>query len=78
MDEGEPVFLLDRDGEAAGTFSKHSPEGRTFTMTDHKERVSLCSMHGVGSILTHFKLVYTIYQTVNSCHGIMNDSDSGI
>lgn len=27
MDEGEPVFLLDRDGEAAGTFSKHSPEG---------------------------------------------------
>lgn len=27
LDEGDPVFLLDRDGEAAGTFSKHSPGG---------------------------------------------------
>ena len=37
VDEGEPVFLLDRDGEAAGTFSKHSPDGRTFRIKDHKE-----------------------------------------
>lgn len=27
LDDGDPMFLLDRDGEAAGTFSKHSPEG---------------------------------------------------
>lgn len=26
LDDGDPVFLLDRDGEAAGTFSRHSPE----------------------------------------------------
>jgi len=25
LDEGDPVFLLERDGEAAGVFSKHSP-----------------------------------------------------
>lgn len=75
MDEGEPVFLLDRDGEAAGTFSRHSPEGRTFGMTDQKENASLHSMDGGDSIRTHFKLVYTIYHTVNSRHGIVNDSD---
>lgn len=28
LDDGDPVFLLGRDGEAAGTFSRHSPEGR--------------------------------------------------
>lgn len=26
LDDGDPVFWLDRDGEEAGTFSKHSPE----------------------------------------------------
>lgn len=43
-DDGEPVFLFDRDGEAAGTFSRHSPEGRRFRMTDHKEttKVQAC------------------------------------
>lgn len=68
MDEGESVFLLAKDGEAAGTFSRHSPEGRTYRMMDHKERVSLYSMYGVRSILRHFTLVYTIYQPVNGRH----------
>lgn len=26
LDDGEPVFLLDSDGEAPGSFSRHNPE----------------------------------------------------
>lgn len=28
FDAGDPVFLLDREGEAAGTFSRHNPNRR--------------------------------------------------
>lgn len=37
LEAGDPVFLLDRDGEAAGTFSRHSPEGRR----EHQQTLSV-------------------------------------
>lgn len=64
LDDGEPVFLLDRDGEAAGTFSRHSPERgdreRVLRVTENKQRVNYLLFILAFQTISIYKFIFLI------------------
>lgn len=68
MDAGDPVFLLDRDGEAAGTFSRHNPKRRegVFSVTTNKQRRTNACNFAVFSISVNSLIYTTLILTLTS------------